>query len=660
MNKKSKKMGYISASKSPKMSEVPKGLLESFKAVVQDDKIVYPKDLGVKHPFDFELMQKLYKSHGFVTGAVDKHVDSMVGEFNVSAKDDRIQALIDNFILKTNFQVILREWIKQALITGNGFIELDFEEENLRVLDSNQMYVKRDKKGNIEGYNQFFGGNRLSVGNNKVKSFKVSQIAHLKLNSMPLEAYGIGIIWSNRQALNFLIKNQTDLHKLMGRKATAPIHVKIGREGEITNPKFIDEMKAKLEYLNNSTEWVTDANVEMKVVDFGKVGEKYTSTLDFDLDMLYFGFQVPEVVMGKGNIPEGLAKVQMETFNKRIKSLQEETEKVIEDQIFKPFLRRNGFDEHVEFEWNLPSAEEIDAKIAKLKELLGDKILIDENMRRMIQIELAKTLGITNYEDFLPLPQVGANADMTKPKEELSPSQKEVKDEKSPERKKEEDLKQPEIPRQKPAARANHEHSIECMHGEGCGDQLTEKEAGEMTLREWTNLQEIAGFTYTDYVAAILKNLRKDQFIELVATNEKDLRLGLLPQNDIEKLRQIMQEGFRENKTIKQIENEINNSIELKDRLTINEETGEEKLVSPADKRANSIARTESSRLAHIGLVDTYKSNNIKKVQFLAALSDRTCPICLDLNSQIYTINEADGIIPVHTSCRCTFIPVTE
>ena len=107
----------------------------------------------------------------------------------------------------------------------------------------------------------------------------------------------------------------------------------------------------------------------------------------------------------------------------------------------------------------------------------------------------------------------------------------------------------------------------------------------------------------------------------LLAKNEGELLIGLLSTSEINKLRVILKDGFRENMTIKEIESNIATSVKLTDRTKKNGG------IISKELRPNLIARTETVRLANEGLINLYKKNNIKKLRWLAALSDRTCPV---------------------------------
>jgi len=74
--------------------------------------------------------------------------------------------------------------------------------------------------------------------------------------------------------------------------------------------------------------------------------------------------------------------------------------------------------------------------------------------------------------------------------------------------------------------------------------------------------------------------------------------------------------------------------------------------------RAQKIARTEVIAASNEGALRGYEDAGIEKAEFYAALDERMCPDCESLHGNIYPIEEAHGIIPVHPSCRCTYIPI--
>jgi len=75
----------------------------------------------------------------------------------------------------------------------------------------------------------------------------------------------------------------------------------------------------------------------------------------------------------------------------------------------------------------------------------------------------------------------------------------------------------------------------------------------------------------------------------------------------------------------------------------------------PAQRRAKMLARTEIIRAHAEGTLQEFKNFGVAGVkvraEFVTAGDDRVCAECEALEAEIFTIEEARGIIPVHPSC---------
>lgn len=84
----------------------------------------------------------------------------------------------------------------------------------------------------------------------------------------------------------------------------------------------------------------------------------------------------------------------------------------------------------------------------------------------------------------------------------------------------------------------------------------------------------------------------------------------------------------------------------------------------PARRRAEMIARSEIIRAYAESSLQEYKNWGVfgvsAKVEFATAGDQRVCPQCSSLQNQVFSLEEASGIIPVHPSCRCTWLPYIE
>ncbi|AGK61493.1 phage putative head morphogenesis protein, SPP1 gp7 family [Archaeoglobus sulfaticallidus PM70-1] len=74
-------------------------------------------------------------------------------------------------------------------------------------------------------------------------------------------------------------------------------------------------------------------------------------------------------------------------------------------------------------------------------------------------------------------------------------------------------------------------------------------------------------------------------------------------------------------------------------------------------RRAEMIARTESTRVFNRAAFERYSAVNIKKWRWLAAMDERTCPVCMSKHGK--TFSGASQLPPhgSHVNCRCTIIP---
>jgi SPP1 gp7 family putative phage head morphogenesis protein len=84
----------------------------------------------------------------------------------------------------------------------------------------------------------------------------------------------------------------------------------------------------------------------------------------------------------------------------------------------------------------------------------------------------------------------------------------------------------------------------------------------------------------------------------------------------------------------------------------------------PAMRRAEMLARTEIIRAYAEAQLQEFENWGIEgvsvKAEILTTKDQRTCSRCTRLEKQVFTINEARGVIPVHTGCRCIWVPFIE
>lgn len=77
--------------------------------------------------------------------------------------------------------------------------------------------------------------------------------------------------------------------------------------------------------------------------------------------------------------------------------------------------------------------------------------------------------------------------------------------------------------------------------------------------------------------------------------------------------------------------------------------------------RARMIARTEIVNAHAIGQLNAFRLLGVEELGIMAEWStagdERVCSECGELEGQTFTIDEAEGMIPLHPNCRCAWIP---
>lgn len=81
-------------------------------------------------------------------------------------------------------------------------------------------------------------------------------------------------------------------------------------------------------------------------------------------------------------------------------------------------------------------------------------------------------------------------------------------------------------------------------------------------------------------------------------------------------------------------------------------------------QRARILSQTEVIRTHAEASLNSYERGGVDEVtseaEFSTAGDSRVCDDCRPLDGNVYTIDEARGLVPVHPRCRCSWIPVVD
>ena len=371
-------------------------LAENFKGKIMLDMKAFPNTIGERHPINFELMEKWYSDDAFCTGIVDKYVDfTLAGGFYIKTEEKNEKKIIVDWMRRNKFDNNLRDWLRKYFITGNGYLEMSGPKNkpptSIKILDSRYMYVRRDNTGNILGYTQYMGGFNAPI------FFDPHEIAHMKYKTIKDYAYGIGVIFPLTYTLIKKSEMIKDVCVIIKRKANSPIVGTVGTPESPASDEAVAQVAKNMEVLHSKTEISVSHLIKFGLIDFGNIGDKFIEPLKILNNELITGAQVPEVLLGRGNIPEGIADTQLRAFDRSIESIQQDAEKVIEENIIKRILIGHGLnpDTIIDFEWGKPNDNQKWEEIKRFEELLRNPFL-SIPLKIELEKKLAELLGIKN------------------------------------------------------------------------------------------------------------------------------------------------------------------------------------------------------------------------------------------------------------------------
>lgn len=153
----------------------------------------------------------------------------------------------------------------------------------------------------------------------------------------------------------------------------------------------------------------------------------------------------------------------------------------------------------------------------------------------------------------------------------------------------------------------------------------------------------VTGLTADQYIAsAFFSPIHADAVAMLYMRNFTELK-GVTAAMD-QKISRILAEGLSRGDSPRKIARELGPVVDW------------------GKVRAERVARTECIRAHAEATLNSYASFGIEGVEVLAEIltagDDRVCEKCSSLEGQVYTIEEARGLIPQHPNCRCVYLPV--
>jgi len=130
-----------------------------------------------------------------------------------------------------------------------------------------------------------------------------------------------------------------------------------------------------------------------------------------------------------------------------------------------------------------------------------------------------------------------------------------------------------------------------------------------------------------------------------------------------QQISRVLTQGLADGDGPRLLARKLNATISGKGRQSLGITDSLGRSISP-QRRAEMLARTETIRAHHQGMMQEYRNWQLQGVVLMAELStandDRVCAICAGLEGQVFSLDEAQNLIPLHPMCRCIMLPARE
>jgi len=351
---------------------------------------------GEERQIDVEIFEDVVTHVPLVAAAVDLTVDFSVSPgLYVTAENEQVIESCNKLMTRLNFDILLRQIVKFMLVYGDCFVEIVKNEDgedgtisNLKILHPKTMTVKRSETGEVEGYIQTIGSGQESI------KFEADEIVHFIYNKIGDRAYGTSMIEPILPVLKMKLQAERDMGFILSRKANAPYHVKMGTADYPPSDTDISGFASELAVLKSRNEWVTSYLVDIGIVATKDKSMDFTPFLTHYDNQIVYNLRVPYVLLGLGNIPEGLAKIQLETFQRHVKSIQLAVQIPLQQQIFKIETSVVDEEETPKLQWGQQSMKEKLDEITAYLLMMNPVSDLTEDTKTNIENKIRDLLGI--------------------------------------------------------------------------------------------------------------------------------------------------------------------------------------------------------------------------------------------------------------------------
>lgn len=360
----------------------------------------------VEHKFHFNIYYQCYERIPKVFRAINTISNFAVqGGYRLLGNEADIEK-IRKWEKKVHFDNHLIVMAKEARIYGNVFIEPNGSGENLELkfLPVDTMRVRRKETGEHLGFVQI-------INNKIVNTWNTDEIIHIKWNALGTSAYGMSEIRPNLSALTDKLDAEKVLPEIIKFHADNRIVWKLGPPDRPYNATQQANWRSELEDRVVAGDVICGGDVDPVVIQPIRGAGEVITLINHIEKQVNTGLNNPQILI-EGRSDAQASLIQMDAFEREVKTMQDVFGKIIEPDIYRRIL---GKDDVPQMIWNAMNIETRLRGARTLRQLVGDgraPPIIEVN-------EAREELGYPEMEE--PLVPVS----MQKPPEEPEPEKPE-------------------------------------------------------------------------------------------------------------------------------------------------------------------------------------------------------------------------------------------
>jgi len=342
------------------------------KGIITSNIVDYKSSEGTKvipHPDrSFRLYQQIFQKVPVAKCAVNSTVNFAIQSgYELDGPADAIKK-IEEWTDKVNYDLMMMNAMRQMQMYGNAWLDVS-DIEYPKFLPVDQMFVVvhtgDNDDGQIKGYKQI-----IKEGEREIEFEKKDMVHFIWNEESGLDGgfYGLSDLKAGALVLQRLLNFQEDIGEIMHNHAQPIIHWTLGTEDSPGTQTQIDDFKANLGDREVGGDLITSFGVEGKSVMADLRMVQPDGMLKHLENQLISALGVPATfIRGGESSNKATAEVELQTFDRRVKSLRMVVSRYTEDYIFPLIVG----DKKVKILWNEPSFETEAKKAEMVKNLVA-------------------------------------------------------------------------------------------------------------------------------------------------------------------------------------------------------------------------------------------------------------------------------------------------